>query len=123
MVYIMRYIARPAELAQRLVTILRPSPCLCGAGIKMAGMGAGIKMAGMDSGYSSMRELVDNIFPVVSRRGDTGGVSRPFPSRNRSILTEIYLCHACWYHAIEDGNAPSTPGRRRWRARDGRAAH
>jgi hypothetical protein len=22
-------------------------------------------------------------------------VSRPFPSRNRSILTEIYLCHAC----------------------------
>jgi hypothetical protein len=23
------------------------------------------------------------------------GVSRPFPSWNRSILTEIYLCHAC----------------------------
>ena len=22
-------------------------------------------------------------------------VSRPFPSWNRSILTEIYLCHAC----------------------------
>eukprot|EP01049_Picozoa_sp_SAG25_P017257 SAG25_NODE_4375_length_828_cov_1.547325_2_plen_46_part_01 len=27
MVYIMRYIARSAELAHRLVTILRPSPC------------------------------------------------------------------------------------------------
>jgi hypothetical protein len=24
-------------------------------------------------------------------------VSRPFPSWNRSILTEIYLCHACSY--------------------------
>jgi hypothetical protein len=22
-------------------------------------------------------------------------VSRPFPSWNRSILTEVYLCHAC----------------------------
>jgi hypothetical protein len=25
-------------------------------------------------------------------------VSRAFPSWNRSILTEIYLCHACSYH-------------------------
>jgi hypothetical protein len=33
-------------------------------------------------------------------------VSRAFPSWNRSILTEIYLCHACSYHEIEDGNAP-----------------
>eukprot|EP01047_Picozoa_sp_COSAG01_P051726 COSAG01_NODE_5367_length_4305_cov_60.283642_3_plen_148_part_00 len=32
-------------------------------------------------------------------------VSRPFPSLNRSILTEIHLCHACSYHEIEDGNA------------------
>eukprot|EP01047_Picozoa_sp_COSAG01_P027867 COSAG01_NODE_1854_length_9053_cov_2.566499_3_plen_422_part_00 len=31
-------------------------------------------------------------------------MSRPFPSWNRSILTEIYLCHACSYHEIEDGN-------------------
>jgi hypothetical protein len=31
-------------------------------------------------------------------------VSRPFPSWSRSILTEIYLCHACSYHEIEDGN-------------------
>jgi hypothetical protein len=28
-----------------------------------------------------------------------------FPSWNRSILTEIYLCHACSHHEIEDGNA------------------
>jgi hypothetical protein len=35
-----------------------------------------------------------------------GGVSRAFPSGNRSILTEIYLCHACYYdHDIEDGDA------------------
>jgi hypothetical protein len=33
-------------------------------------------------------------------------VSRPFPSWNRSTLTEIYLCHACSDHEIEDGNGP-----------------
>jgi hypothetical protein len=33
-------------------------------------------------------------------------VSGPFPSWNRSILTEIYLCHACSCHEIEDGNGP-----------------
>eukprot|EP01049_Picozoa_sp_SAG25_P009583 SAG25_NODE_962_length_4542_cov_45.139545_3_plen_123_part_00 len=32
------------------------------------------------------------------------GLSRPFPSWNRSILTEIYICHACSYHEINDGN-------------------
>jgi hypothetical protein len=32
-------------------------------------------------------------------------VSRAFPSWKRSILTEIYLCHACSYQGIEDGNA------------------
>jgi hypothetical protein len=31
-------------------------------------------------------------------------VGRPFPSWNRPILTEIYLCHACSYHEIEDEN-------------------
>eukprot|EP01047_Picozoa_sp_COSAG01_P071222 COSAG01_NODE_10998_length_2030_cov_2.434490_1_plen_49_part_10 len=36
-------------------------------------------------------------------------MSRPFASWNRSILTEIYLCHACSYHEIEDGNG--APGR------------
>jgi hypothetical protein len=41
-------------------------------------------------------------------------VSRAFPSWNRSILTEIYLCHACSYHETEDGNARegmATPAR------------
>jgi hypothetical protein len=33
-------------------------------------------------------------------------VSGPFPSWDRSILTEIYLCHACSYHEIGDGNGP-----------------
>jgi hypothetical protein len=32
-------------------------------------------------------------------------VSRAFPSWNRSILTDIYLCQACSDHAIEHGNA------------------
>eukprot|EP01047_Picozoa_sp_COSAG01_P070291 COSAG01_NODE_10611_length_2122_cov_4.310924_2_plen_83_part_00 len=27
-------------------------------------------------------------------------MSRPFPSWSRSMLTEIYLCHACTCHAI-----------------------
>jgi hypothetical protein len=31
-----------------------------------------------------------------------GRVSRPFPSWNRSILTEMYLCHACSYPELED---------------------
>eukprot|EP01047_Picozoa_sp_COSAG01_P037344 COSAG01_NODE_2962_length_6786_cov_21.580544_3_plen_153_part_00 len=40
-------------------------------------------------------------------------VSRPFPSWSRSILTEIYLCHACSCQQIniEGGNA-RTGGRR-----------
>eukprot|EP01043_Picozoa_sp_COSAG02_P066728 COSAG02_NODE_10479_length_1901_cov_0.931298_1_plen_329_part_00 len=32
-------------------------------------------------------------------------VSRAFPSYTRSILTEMYLCHACSCEEIEDGNA------------------
>jgi hypothetical protein len=34
-------------------------------------------------------------------------VSRAFPSWNRSMLTEICLCHACSCHETEDGNAPT----------------
>jgi hypothetical protein len=34
----------------------------------------------------------------------SAAVSRPFPSWNRSILAEIYLCHACSNHDIEDGH-------------------
>jgi iduronate 2-sulfatase len=36
-------------------------------------------------------------------------VSRAFPSYTRSILTEIYLCHPCSCHEIEDGNARGQP--------------
>eukprot|EP01047_Picozoa_sp_COSAG01_P013693 COSAG01_NODE_650_length_14506_cov_24.157354_6_plen_114_part_00 len=36
-------------------------------------------------------------------------VSRPFPSWNRCILTEIYLCHACSYQEINDGNGRAGP--------------
>jgi hypothetical protein len=41
----------------------------------------------------------------LTRYGECYAVSRAFPSWNRSILTEIYLCHACSYHETEDGNA------------------
>jgi hypothetical protein len=37
---------------------------------------------------------------------DPGPVSRAFPSWKRSILAEIYLCHACSYHEIEDMETP-----------------
>ena len=37
-------------------------------------------------------------------RRATASVGQPSPSWNRSILTEIYLCRACSYHEIEDGN-------------------
>jgi hypothetical protein len=42
-------------------------------------------------------------------------VSRAFPSRNRTTLTEIYLCHASSDHEIEDGNARAGAPRNRWR--------
>jgi hypothetical protein len=32
-------------------------------------------------------------------------VSGAFPSSTRPVLTEMYLCHACSCHEIEDGNA------------------
>eukprot|EP01047_Picozoa_sp_COSAG01_P063726 COSAG01_NODE_8311_length_2836_cov_61.813665_2_plen_368_part_00 len=37
---------------------------------------------------------------VRQERGDADWVSRPFPSWNRSMLTENYLCHACSCHEI-----------------------
>jgi hypothetical protein len=56
-----------------------------------------------------------SILPVV---GAAITVSAPFPSWNRSILTEIYPCHACSYHEIEDGNgAPGGHRRRHGRRR------
>jgi hypothetical protein len=39
------------------------------------------------------------------RGGAPTRVSRAFPSWNRSMLTDIYLCHACSYQEIENGSA------------------
>jgi hypothetical protein len=47
-------------------------------------------------------------------RSTTADREPAFPSWKRSILTEIYLCHACSYHEIKDGNARA--GRRLHRA-------
>jgi hypothetical protein len=55
------------------------------------------------------------------------GVSRPFPSWDRSILTEIYLCHACSCHEVSRAETAGQTGGRggaltlhallpRWRA-------
>jgi predicted P-type ATPase len=56
--------------------------------------------------------------PTASLLGPTivASVSRAFPSWNRSILTEIYRCHACSDHEIGDGNARAGV----WSARDQR---
>jgi hypothetical protein len=42
-------------------------------------------------------EEAERLDELEAERGLTGveAVSRPFPSWNRSISTEIYLCHAC----------------------------
>jgi hypothetical protein len=59
------------------------------------------------------RTLIGEYLPALSL--DTPSlrkfveVSRAFPSWNRSILTEFYLCHACSDQEIEDGNM-ETPG-------------
>jgi hypothetical protein len=52
--------------------------------------------------------------------------SRAFPCDTRSILTKVYLCHACSCHAIEDEHAraggpggPGAPVARRERANHG----
>jgi hypothetical protein len=45
------------------------------------------------------------------RHPEMAAVGRAFPSWKRSTLTEIYLCHACSDHAIEDGHASTGGGR------------
>jgi hypothetical protein len=40
-----------------------------------------------------------------------GAVSQAFPCYTLCISTEIYLCHACSHHEIEDGNARAGPMR------------
>jgi hypothetical protein len=52
-------------------------------------------------------EEAERLDELEAERGLTGveAVSRPFPSWNRSISTEIYLCHACSDHESKDGNA------------------
>eukprot|EP01047_Picozoa_sp_COSAG01_P054204 COSAG01_NODE_5894_length_3965_cov_2.764615_6_plen_122_part_00 len=52
----------------------------------------------------------DPDFIYTGGQGCPNGRERAFPSWNRSMLTEIYLCHACSYHEIEDGSgAPGDP--------------
>jgi hypothetical protein len=48
--------------------------------------------------------------PDRTERAGAQPVSRAFSSWNRSILTEIYPCHACSDHEFEDGNARAGTG-------------
>eukprot|EP01047_Picozoa_sp_COSAG01_P026883 COSAG01_NODE_1748_length_9329_cov_99.035861_11_plen_286_part_00 len=62
------------------------------------------------SGDSRLAATIRRADPRGQRRAGAGSstwtvVSRAFPSWNRSILTEIHLCHACFHHEIENGNA------------------
>jgi hypothetical protein len=59
---------------------------------------------------------------TVAAQAAQDSVSQAFPSWNRSILAEIYLCHTCSCHEIEDANGRAgggrgadDPGRRRAR--------
>ena len=65
-------------------------------------------------------EEAERLDELEAERGLTGveAVSRPFPSWNRSISTEIYLCHACSCQEIlrvetagQGGGAPPLGGR------------
>jgi hypothetical protein len=56
---------------------------------------------------------VANALPASRGGVSASRVSRAFQSWNRSILTEIYLCHACSCHEIEDMETPGqVPGAR-----------
>jgi hypothetical protein len=54
---------------------------------------------------SQMLEPMSLVALARFRAARLVAVSRAFPSCTRSILTEIYLCHACSHHEIVDGNA------------------
>eukprot|EP01047_Picozoa_sp_COSAG01_P002175 COSAG01_NODE_56_length_31088_cov_39.354771_11_plen_184_part_00 len=66
------------------------------SGSGRGGWRAAVAPAGRSSGQRGAREEAE---------AAGAAVSRAFPSWKRSVSTEIYLCHACSYHAIEDGNA------------------
>ena len=55
-------------------------------------------------GINTGKPFCDPALPTEQRARDLVRASAPSPSRNRSILTEICLCHACSDHEIEDGN-------------------
>eukprot|EP01047_Picozoa_sp_COSAG01_P008474 COSAG01_NODE_335_length_18690_cov_7.693185_2_plen_656_part_00 len=58
----------------------------------------------------------------ASQEACAEAVSRAFPSWNRSILTEIFLCHACSDQEIEDGNGRAGEAARGADGGAGRAA-
>jgi hypothetical protein len=58
---------------------------------------------------AQLRCVVMHCTHGFNRTGFMLSVSRAYPSWSRSILTEIYLCHARSCHEIEDGNARTGP--------------
>eukprot|EP01047_Picozoa_sp_COSAG01_P012431 COSAG01_NODE_561_length_15460_cov_95.444307_3_plen_79_part_00 len=66
----------------------------------------GWKIANNVKSLVAINGLIGNIIQLsIKWSGEWWRVSRAFPSWNRSILAEIYLCHACSDHETEDGNA------------------
>jgi hypothetical protein len=65
--------------------------------------GVGRQRRGSSSTVGSQSTVPDTV--VASDPCESVGCAAAFPSWNRSILTEIYLCHACSCHEILSGNA------------------
>jgi clusterin-associated protein 1 len=83
-----------ARLREEDAAILRNGRWGGGGGGGGGGLGAGRKGFAMPGGHVDGGLSGDSDSDTGSSDRD-GEVSRPFPSWNRSILTEIYLCHAC----------------------------
>jgi hypothetical protein len=58
--------------------------------------GRTLYLGGIPAAHASQ----EGVRAVLAQHGGGACVSRPFPSVDRSILTEIYLCHACSWQAM-----------------------
>jgi hypothetical protein len=92
-----------ASIKAKVALAASYSPLVAGVGVWTA--------HGADGSTAAGNEQVDGLIWDAFR--DYVQVSGPFPSWNRSVLTEIDLCHACSYHEIEDGNGAGRARTRR----------
>eukprot|EP01047_Picozoa_sp_COSAG01_P021951 COSAG01_NODE_1289_length_10885_cov_3.769331_16_plen_255_part_00 len=107
----------PRQLVQRLVACLRAlaqpeaeggvAPEALAASVMERLLRGGDGEGGGSQGAASAAASASAVAAAAAAAAvlRAGTVSWVFPSWNRSILTEIYICHACSYQKIEDGNA------------------